>query len=195
MTVKLHQPIAGKDAGATYSGPMESWLLALGYASVDGDTTDKVDVTGVADIGQDPTLPENREEPGAPFKISGEKAKPRNNAAETKPAQERTPRRGRIVGANPEDSAVPAELDGRVEPEKVEGKPEVQEDAEKAADETAGTGDVHADEPEQETPASTEGETPADTEDETPADTEGETPADTEDETPADTEGETPASK
>lgn len=63
MTVRLHQPVEGKAAGETYSGEREDWLVAQGYASREGDMTDKTLLRDV-EADKDPTLAQNREAPG-----------------------------------------------------------------------------------------------------------------------------------
>jgi hypothetical protein len=152
MTVKLHQPVAGLQAEEEYSGPMESWLLALGYASDPNDSTDKVNVTGVADVADDPTLAENREDPGTPFAIAGEEHEPDKTQLEPNPLDGL---RNRTIGGeeDPEVQAQTEARDGSVAAEDVaDGKPEVQELAELAAEDAAGTGDVTHDEPAPATP-------------------------------------------
>lgn len=53
MTVKLHQPVAGLDTGQEYTGPMEPWLVANGYAGTT-DGVNKEHITGAA-VEDDPT--------------------------------------------------------------------------------------------------------------------------------------------
>lgn len=118
MTVLLTSPVAGQDAGTEYSGPMEDWLVANGYAS-DGQPTDKVNSTGVTpDL--DPTLAENREEPREELKVLGEGVDKEPEAPVETGEREPAPldgQRNRIVGID-EDPVVSAETearDGRVE--------------------------------------------------------------------------------
>lgn len=61
MAVTLTSPVEGKDVGESYSGPREEWLVLHGYAARQTDT-DGVNATDV-DAKDDPTLPENREDP------------------------------------------------------------------------------------------------------------------------------------
>ena len=62
MTVTLTSPVLGKPVGATYTGTLEAWLLAEGYARQDGYTGPGVSNTGTTDVtpANDPTLPANR---------------------------------------------------------------------------------------------------------------------------------------
>lgn len=151
MSVKLHQPVAGQDAGSTYTGPMEAWLVANGYAS-DSTGTDKVNVTGVApDL--DPQLADNREAPGEPFAVKGEPvgepALPVEDPAST---GRRTPapqdaQRDATLGApeSKESKAATRRRDGRVFIAPL-GTPAVQLEATRTA-EAAGNVDHTADEP------------------------------------------------
>lgn len=68
MTVTLTSPVLGQAVGTTYTGNLEAWLLASGYASQAGYTGPGVSNTGVADTtpANDPQLPENREAPYFP---------------------------------------------------------------------------------------------------------------------------------
>lgn len=50
MTVTLTSPALGQDAGTTYTGPEEAWLLANGYARQDGYTGPGVSNTGLSDV-------------------------------------------------------------------------------------------------------------------------------------------------
>lgn len=63
MPVTLTSPALGQDAGTTYTGPEEAWLLAEGYARQDGYTGVGVSNTGPTDVApaDDPSLPANRE--------------------------------------------------------------------------------------------------------------------------------------
>lgn len=65
MTVTLTSPVLGKAVGETYTGDLEDWLLAQGYAKQDGYTGAGVSNTGVTDVtpDEDPTNAENREAP------------------------------------------------------------------------------------------------------------------------------------
>lgn len=121
--VELTSPVAGLRVGDPYSGPMENWLLAYGYAK-DGAKTDKVDVT--APLPQhDPTLAENREAPGADLSIKGESVEGGENASEVLGEANVVPLQPtRIVGAGPtpEADAQREELDGRVDSDEVTEK-------------------------------------------------------------------------
>lgn len=68
MTVTLTSPVLGKAVGDTYTGNLESWLLAEGYASQDGYTGPGVANTGPAGDtpANDPRLHSNREAPYFP---------------------------------------------------------------------------------------------------------------------------------
>lgn len=63
MTVNITSPVLGKNVGDTYTGPLEAWLLAEGYASQAGYTGPGVSNTGAASTtpGNDPRLHSNRE--------------------------------------------------------------------------------------------------------------------------------------
>lgn len=69
MTVILTSPVLGKSVGENYTGTMEAWLLANGYARQDGYTGPGVSNTGAVDVApaDDPTLAENREAPYFPL--------------------------------------------------------------------------------------------------------------------------------
>lgn len=107
MAVELTSPVEGKQAGASYSGPLEDFYVLGGYAKRDGEG-DLHRATAV-DADTDPTLAANREGPddgerkhsgktvkavegknapevglGEPLKVEGEAAGPAN-------ATERTP--------------------------------------------------------------------------------------------------------
>lgn len=62
MTVELTSPVLGKAVGDTYTGTLEAWLLAEGYAKQDGYTGPGVSNTGATDVvpANDPGLPANR---------------------------------------------------------------------------------------------------------------------------------------
>lgn len=74
MSVKLTSPVLGQQVGFIYTGELESWLLASGYAKRDADTAPTsytgpgVAGTGASDDvpANDPTLASNREEPYFP---------------------------------------------------------------------------------------------------------------------------------
>lgn len=65
MTVNITSEVFGKKPGETYTGAMEAWLLANGYASQAGYTGPGVDNEGAAGIAlaNDPREPDNREAP------------------------------------------------------------------------------------------------------------------------------------
>lgn len=73
MAVTLTQPVAGQDRESEYSGPMEDWLVANGYAKT-SDGKDKTNVTGVK-ADKDPTLAENREDAGEELALFGKSGK------------------------------------------------------------------------------------------------------------------------
>lgn len=62
MTVTLTSPVLGKAVGDTYTGTLEDWLLASGYAKKAGYTGPGVSNTGATDVvpAKDPSLPGNR---------------------------------------------------------------------------------------------------------------------------------------
>lgn len=68
MTVELTSPVLGQDVGYSYTGPLEAWLLAEGYAKQAGYTGPGVSNTGAASTApdNDPRLHENREAPRWP---------------------------------------------------------------------------------------------------------------------------------
>lgn len=68
MSVTLASPVLGLNVGDTYTGPLESWLLAEGYASQDGYAGPGVSNVGAAaDVpDNDPRLHDNREAPYFP---------------------------------------------------------------------------------------------------------------------------------
>lgn len=74
MSVKLTSPVLGQDVGFIYTGALESWLLAEGYAKRDADTTPtSYSGIGVSNTGatadtpaNDPTSAVNREAPYFP---------------------------------------------------------------------------------------------------------------------------------
>jgi hypothetical protein len=68
VTVELTSPVLGRSVGATYTGNLEDWLLANGYAKRAGYTGPGVANTGPVDVAPaaDPTLAENREDPKFP---------------------------------------------------------------------------------------------------------------------------------
>jgi hypothetical protein len=71
MSVKLTSPVLGQAVGFIYTGNLEDWLLAEGYAKRDADTTPTsysgvgTANTGATDVtpANDPSLPANRERP------------------------------------------------------------------------------------------------------------------------------------
>lgn len=75
MSVKLTSPVLGQGVGYIYTGNLESWLLAQGYAKRDADTNPtSYSGVGVANTGaaadtvaNDPTDPANREAPYFPL--------------------------------------------------------------------------------------------------------------------------------
>lgn len=70
MSVKLTSPVLGQNVGFIYTGNMEDWLLANGYAKRDADTTPTsyagpgIANTGAVDVApaSDPTLASNRDD-------------------------------------------------------------------------------------------------------------------------------------
>lgn len=64
MTVELTSPVLGQDVGSTYTGTLEAWLLASGYAKQAGYTGPGVANTGdaAAALDDDPREPENRDD-------------------------------------------------------------------------------------------------------------------------------------
>jgi hypothetical protein len=68
VTVTITSEVFGKKPGETYTGAMEAWLLAEGYASQAGYTGVGVSNTGdtAVDPANDPTNPDNREAPYFP---------------------------------------------------------------------------------------------------------------------------------
>lgn len=68
MSVKLTSPVLGKGVGYIYTGTLEAWLLAVGYAKRDADTSPtSYTGPGVSNKGaasttpaNDPRLPANR---------------------------------------------------------------------------------------------------------------------------------------
>lgn len=75
MSVVLTSEVGGLAVGATYTGPLEPFYLAEGYARAVSSPVDHTMQRGVAVI-DDPTLNINREAPGQPFKLSGSLAAP-----------------------------------------------------------------------------------------------------------------------
>lgn len=69
MTVELTSPVLGKNVGESYTGSLEDWLLANGYAKRAGYTGPGVSNTGAVDVAPaaDPTLASNREAPYFPL--------------------------------------------------------------------------------------------------------------------------------
>lgn len=78
MSVKLTSPVLGQDVGYVYTGNLEDWLLAQGYATRDADTSPTsytgpgVDNDGATDVApdDDPRLASNRGD--APYFPSSE---------------------------------------------------------------------------------------------------------------------------
>lgn len=68
MAVTLTSPVLGQEPGYVYTGKLESWLLAEGYAKQADYEGPGVSNTGAAahDVAEDPTLAENREAPYFP---------------------------------------------------------------------------------------------------------------------------------
>lgn len=68
MTVELTSPVLGQAVGTPYTGNLEGWLLAEGYAKQAGYTGPGVSNTGATDVApaNDPTRAENREAPYFP---------------------------------------------------------------------------------------------------------------------------------
>ena len=62
MAVELTSPVLGQDVGYVYTGPLESWLLAEGYAKQDGYTGPGVSNIGATAVSPDqiPTDAANR---------------------------------------------------------------------------------------------------------------------------------------
>lgn len=68
MTVTITSEVFGKKPGETYTGAMEAWLLAEGYAKQAGYTGPGVSNSGATDVApaNDPRNPANREAPYFP---------------------------------------------------------------------------------------------------------------------------------
>lgn len=68
MTVELTSPVLGQDVGYEYTGPLEAWLLAEGYAKQADYDGPGVSNTGAASVDpdQDPRVAANREAPRFP---------------------------------------------------------------------------------------------------------------------------------
>lgn len=64
-TVKLHQDVLGHRSGETVEvdGTQGEWLVANGYASVEGETDEDKHLVTTSDAAGDPTLAMNREAP------------------------------------------------------------------------------------------------------------------------------------
>jgi hypothetical protein len=75
MTVVITSEVGGLAVGATYTGPLEPFYLANGYARAQSSPVDHTMQRGVL-VKDDPTLSINREAPGQPFKLSGGLAAP-----------------------------------------------------------------------------------------------------------------------
>jgi hypothetical protein len=69
VAVELTSPVLGQNPGYSYTGPLEAWLLAEGYAKQASYTGPGVANTGAADttVANDPTLASNREAPYFPL--------------------------------------------------------------------------------------------------------------------------------
>lgn len=148
MAVTLTSPVAGQDAGTEYSGPMEAWLVANGYAK-DSELTDKSKVTGVK-ADQDPTLASNREAQREKLEILGTKVE----GDPEKPVEDgqRKPEPLPVVEVpfvgQTDESGLREQLDGSVNADEVSDEtPAVQAAATEAAEDAAGTGDNLAQEP------------------------------------------------
>lgn len=63
MVVELTSPVLGKDVGENYTGTLEPWLLAQGYAKQAAYTGPGVSNTGATDVDpdDDPVLASNRQ--------------------------------------------------------------------------------------------------------------------------------------
>lgn len=68
MVVTLTSQVLGQEVGSTYTGQLEDWLLASGYAKRASYTGVGVSNTGAAaaPLSKDPREPENREAPHWP---------------------------------------------------------------------------------------------------------------------------------
>jgi hypothetical protein len=69
MTVELTSPVLGQAVGTNYTGALEAWLLAEGYAKQAGYTGPGVSNTGATDVDpdDDPSVASNREVPYFPL--------------------------------------------------------------------------------------------------------------------------------
>lgn len=69
MAVTLTSPVLGQEPGYVYTGELEPWLLANGYAKQDAYAGPGVDNTGAAGVAlaEDPREPANREAPYFPL--------------------------------------------------------------------------------------------------------------------------------
>lgn len=94
MTVVMTSEAAGKKVDETYTGPLEPFLLAEGYARRT-DVSTKLPSTGALGVAvaDDPRLNENREAPGEAVSYEGNLAAP--DIAATTPV---TPATGGIAG-------------------------------------------------------------------------------------------------
>lgn len=81
MPVVITSPVGGLAPGATYTGPLEAFYLAEGYARAQSNPVSHINERGRLKK-DDPTLAQNREGPNTPagapqaFKLSGELAAP-----------------------------------------------------------------------------------------------------------------------
>lgn len=68
MVVELTSPVLGQAVGTEYTGPLEAWLLASGYAKQDAYTGVGVSNSGAAaaSLANDPREASNREAPYFP---------------------------------------------------------------------------------------------------------------------------------
>jgi hypothetical protein len=75
MSVVLTSEVGGLAVGATYTGPLEPFYLAEGYARAVSSPVDHTMQRGTL-VKDDPRLNINREAPGQPYKLSGQLAAP-----------------------------------------------------------------------------------------------------------------------
>lgn len=68
MSVELTSPAGGLNRGDTYTGPLEAWLIAEGYATSDRTMP-------VTKAASDPRLAEHRERPGDSLAFKGKELK------------------------------------------------------------------------------------------------------------------------
>ncbi len=149
MAVTLTQPVAGQDRDSEYSGPMEDWLIANGYAKA-SDGKDKVNITGVK-ADKDPTLAANREEAGEELALFGEDGKIKSEKPVEDGSREAEPvpfANVPGIGDTEDDELTETreKLDGRVDEVK-KGQVSLEKASTRAAEKSAGTGDNLLDEP------------------------------------------------